>query len=95
MFRQTLMRAAQREGLEAGATNVRSDKSLVHFTLIGEQRKIDRIVHFMRSGQALNSWGATVTSLEPIANPESLDHYQVTTANVDNRDWNPNVTMYL
>eukprot|EP00045_Choanoeca_perplexa_P011211 m.117731 g.117731 ORF g.117731 m.117731 type:complete len:50 (-) comp15551_c0_seq6:2224-2373(-) len=49
----------------------------------------------MQSGQLLNSWGAKVSSLEPIPNPASLQHYQVTTDNVDNFRWNPNVSMFL
>ena len=95
MFRQTLIRAAQSRHLQAGATNVSTDKALVHFTLIGLQAQIDEIATFMQSGQPLNSWGAVVTSLQPIANPTSLDCYQVTTANGDQFRWNPNVSMFL
>jgi hypothetical protein len=95
MFRQTLMRAAQSRHLQAGATNVSTDKGLVHFTLTGSQAKIAEIVTFMQSGQPLNSWGAVVTSLQPIDNPTSLSHYQVTTANVDRFRWNPSVSMFL
>lgn len=34
MFRQTLIRAAQRLGIEAGATNLKSNKNQVRFTLV-------------------------------------------------------------
>eukprot|EP00730_Choanoeca_flexa_P017035 TRINITY_DN8152_c0_g1_i1.p2 TRINITY_DN8152_c0_g1~~TRINITY_DN8152_c0_g1_i1.p2 ORF type:complete len:113 (+),score=13.36 TRINITY_DN8152_c0_g1_i1:55-393(+) len=95
MFRQTLIRAAQSRKLKAGASNIKTDKSLVHFTLVGEQSKIEEITTFMQSGRPLNSWGATVTSLESIPDPSVFSNHQVTTDNVDKFNWNPNVTMYL
>lgn len=53
------MRAAEKRGLQAGATNL-SDRKTISFTLTGENDKIEEIVTFMRKGEKLNSWGAKV-----------------------------------
>ena len=56
---------------------------------------MDYIINFMKSGKELNSWNAKVHSV--IEEPQGLapDKHQVNTDNVDQRAWNPNVTMYL
>jgi hypothetical protein len=46
--------------LRAGASNDKQDKELVHFTMSGDNAKIDEMIAFMRSGKELNSWGAKV-----------------------------------
>ena len=50
MFRQTLIRGAQKRGLEAGATNDASDRRVVTFTLCGDAGKIAEIVNFLSAG---------------------------------------------
>eukprot|EP01147_Barroeca_monosierra_P008337 gene8337-877_t len=95
MFRQTVVRAAQRIGLKAGASNMRYDRSLVKLTLIGDEDKVHELVTALSSGKKLNSWGAVVKSLEEDSDPIPYDQHQVTTENVDQRNWNPNVEMYL
>ena len=46
MFRQTLIRAAQRRGLMAGASNTRGNTNEVTFTLSGDNAKIEEILQF-------------------------------------------------
>eukprot|EP00056_Hartaetosiga_gracilis_P007357 m.107133 g.107133 ORF g.107133 m.107133 type:complete len:124 (+) comp12685_c7_seq2:50-421(+) len=95
MFRQTLMRAAQRLGLRAAATNMKKDRSAVKLSLYGPQAKVDELVHRLQTVQPLNSWGAKVEKLERDARPWPFVKHQVTTDNVDKKRWNPNVEMYL
>ncbi|EGD81739.1 hypothetical protein PTSG_02451 [Salpingoeca rosetta] len=95
MFRQTLMRAAQRLGLRAAASNMKQDKSLVKVSLFGDEDTVNTLVTNLGSGKAINSWGAKVSSIEDDPNPWPYDKHQVTTDNVDSKRWNPNVKMYL
>lgn len=122
MFRQTLMRAAIRRGLEAAASNSKisvriiissqqqrlltcqSASSLqrdkVVFYLKGDDSKIVEIVDFLRAGKEMNNWGARVTRLDEITADEAARdperaRYQVTTSNVDDRQWDPNVEFYI
>jgi acylphosphatase len=95
MFRQTLIRAAQRRGLEGAASNLPDGR--VACFLSGAGDKIDEITRELRTGAAINSWGATVEELVFLEEREGLpfhDH-QVTTANVDTFRWSPDVEMYL
>jgi len=46
--------------LRGGASNDKQDRERVHFTLSGENAKIEEIITFMKSGKELNSWGAKV-----------------------------------
>lgn len=48
MFRQTFIRAAQRRGLVAGASNSKGDINEVTFTLSGDNNKIEEILQFFR-----------------------------------------------
>jgi len=50
--------------LQAGATNLQSDKNTVIFTLKGDGEKIQEIVSFMQTKKNLNSWGARVEDLK-------------------------------
>ena len=50
MFRQTLIRGAQKRGLEAGASNDASDRRVVTFTLCGDPSKVAEIVNFLSAG---------------------------------------------
>jgi acylphosphatase len=63
MFRQTLIRACIRRQLKGGASNDKDNDSLVHFTLVGDNDKIEEILQFLRSGKELNDWGAKVETL--------------------------------
>jgi len=95
MFRQTLIRAAQRRGLQAGASNV-GDGAVV-CVLKGDATAIEAILAGLKRGDSLNSWGAQVRSLvriEPSAGL-ALHAHQVTTDNVDRFRWNPRVNMFL
>jgi acylphosphatase len=95
MFRQTLIRAAQRRGLEAGASNLRDGS--VSCLISGAEEKIDEIVSGLKASAPINSWGASVADLALLSESAGIpfDGHQVTTANVDGFSWNPDVEMYL
>ncbi|KAH7491552.1 hypothetical protein KRP22_002979 [Phytophthora ramorum] len=97
MFRQTVIRAMQKRGLEGGATNDRQDRNLVRVTLRGDPKRVEELVAALRQGQPINDWGATATSVEDVDAERglALEAHQVTTASVDNHQWNPNITMFL
>lgn len=97
MFRQTLIRATLKRGLVGGASNDRADKQLVRVTLRGDDERIDELVALLRSGTALNDWGAKAARVDEVerAQGKALDAHQVTTDNVDTKNWNPNVTMFI
>lgn len=97
MFRQTVVRAMIKRGLAGGASNDRKDKALVRLTLRGEHDVVDELITVLRSGTALNDWGARASDVREVdrASGFALDAHQVTTANVDARNWNPNVTMFI
>jgi len=94
MFRQTVIRAAARLKLQAGATNT-PKKDEVLLTLIGEPEKIDLLVTNMQRMPKLNSWGATINALTELDKGPSLPEHQVSTDNVDSFSWNPDVELYL
>jgi acylphosphatase len=95
MFRQTLMRAALKRGVVAGATNNKKDKHRVDISLEGEPSKVNEIIEGLKSGKDLNSWGAKATSLEIVdIGKEPLEH-EVNTSNVDNFKWKKGVEFYL
>eukprot|EP01006_Ploeotia_vitrea_P056183 TRINITY_DN68073_c7_g3_i1.p2 TRINITY_DN68073_c7_g3~~TRINITY_DN68073_c7_g3_i1.p2 ORF type:complete len:113 (-),score=17.21 TRINITY_DN68073_c7_g3_i1:647-985(-) len=95
MFRQTLMRAALKRGLVAGATNSKTDKRRVDFTLIGDTAPIAEIIDFMSAGKALNSWGARAESVVENDTGMAVDEHTVSTFNVDNFKWKQNVEFYI
>jgi acylphosphatase len=92
MFRQTLIRGAQKRKLKCGASNL-PDGNIVKFTLEGDNNLIQEIIDFMKSGKPINNWDAKIDEIIEEGNPDSK--YQVTTENVDTMNWNPNVEMYL
>lgn len=51
MFRQTLMRGAQRRGLDAGASNDAHDRTAVTLTLCGDPQAIRELVSCLCSGR--------------------------------------------
>ncbi|KAF4322608.1 hypothetical protein BBO99_00003784 [Phytophthora kernoviae] len=95
MFRQTVIRAMQKRGLEGGATNDRQDKNLVRMTLRGDADRIEELVAALREGKPINDWGARATNVEDMDAERGMvmEAHQVTTATVDNRHWNPNITI--
>jgi acylphosphatase len=92
MFRQTLIRGAQKRKLKAGASNLVSGNQ-VRFTLEGDNNLIQEMVDFLKSGRPINNWNAKIDEVIEENTPETS--YQVTTENVDTMNWNPNVEMYL
>ncbi len=92
MFRQTIIRGAQKRNLKAGASNLASGNE-VKFTLEGDNNLIQEMVDFIRSGKPINNWNAKIDELKEEGSPDKT--YQVTTENVDSINWNPNVEMYL
>ena len=51
MFRQTLMRGAQRRGLQAAASNDADDRSAVTLTLAGDPQRVRELVSSLCSGR--------------------------------------------
>ena len=91
------MRAAQKRGLQAAATNLKvPNRDQVEFVLIGDNEKIEEIISYMKSGAPLNSWKAQVDELKELTTPTiAFAQHQVSTANVDSFNWSPNVTFYI
>ena len=91
------MRASIKRNLRAAATNLKvPKKDEVEFVLIGNNDSIEEIIGFMKSGQKLNSWGATVTKLEETETGTIVwEDHQVTTDNVDDFKWSKNVEFYI
>ncbi|ETV99397.1 hypothetical protein H310_08101 [Aphanomyces invadans] len=95
MFRQTLIRAMIKRGLTGGASNNRQQRDVVDITMDGDTDVIDDLVEALRTTKPLNSWGAQVDTIKVLPSGVAVDAHQVTTTNVDDRSWNPNVEMYL
>lgn len=95
MFRQTFIRGAQKRGLKAGATNDSRDMERVFFILQGEEAQVDQYVDFLKDKKVINSWGATIEKMTQIEKEEPLSGFQITTENVDQFNWNPDVEMYV
>ncbi len=95
MFRQTFIRACNARGLKGAASNL-SDGTVSCY-ISGDADMIDDLVTNLHSGNEINSWGAYVEKLIPIADLEGIpfEKHQVTTANVDSFNWSPDVDMYL
>ena len=97
MFRQTLMRAALKYGVQAAASNDSRSRDLVSCYLEGEASACELIIDRLKSGMKLNSWGATVEAVSIVAEGVSypLSDFQVSTANVDEFNWTEGVEFYL
>jgi len=99
MFRQTIVQAIIKNGLQGGASNRKDDRNAVDFTLVGDSDVIDNLVHRLGSGKEINDWGARVDKLVSIDDEIGKDFdwrsHKVTTDNVHTFNWNPNVKMYL
>lgn len=95
MFRQTVIRGAQKRSLQAGATNDPEDENIVRFTLSGDEGKIKEMINKLTAGVEINSWGAKVESLEELSETIPVNDHAVTTSNVDDFKWSPGVEFYL
>jgi acylphosphatase len=95
MFRQTFIRGAQKRSLKAGATNDSRDMDRVIFILQGEEAQVNQYVDFLKDKKVINSWGATIEKMTRIETEAPLSSFQVTTENVDQFNWNPDVEMYV
>jgi acylphosphatase len=94
MFRQTLIRGALKRSLRAGATNLPGGSD-VAITLDGDDTAILDIIKAARDLKPLNSWGAAIEELIEQDGGRKIQRHQVTTDNVDEFSWNPNVNMFL
>jgi acylphosphatase len=95
MFRQTFIRCLIAKKMEGGATNSANDSNEVTFTISGKKEIIDKVLLRIQSLPELNSWGATVSQLVILDKVIPVEFHEVTTSNVDNFKWSPNVTFYL
>ena len=97
MFRQTLIRGAHKRGLKAAATNNPNDTNEVSFVLEGKEEIINQLTDRLQNGEPINSWGAHVTELIEIDEDNGIpfDLHQVSTDNVDEFNWSPNVDFFL
>ncbi|MBX3628527.1 MAG: acylphosphatase [Nitrosomonas sp.] len=95
MFRQTFLRAAKKRKLKGGASNDAQDHARVHCSLIGNEAAIDEMINKLRSGKPINSWNAYVEALHPHDHFIELSKHQVSTENINQFPWPPNVDFYL
>ncbi|KDO19254.1 hypothetical protein SPRG_15035 [Saprolegnia parasitica CBS 223.65] len=96
MFRQTIIRAMTKRGIAGGATNLKTpSRDTVEMTLDGDAATIQTFLDALRTTQPLNSWGARVDALVVLSTGRAVREHQVTTTNVDDRSWNPNVEFYI
>lgn len=95
MFRQTLMRAAIKRGIVAGATNNPQNHSRVDFALQGPESKVDELLNEIKSGKVLNSWGARVGTLTLTDNGKEPLKHRVNTVTVDSFNWDKDVEFYI
>ena len=94
MFRQTVIRAAQKRSLQAGATNLASGNE-VSVSLIGEDAGINEIISGLEKGEPINSWQALPESVSLLDEFIELSEHQVTMENVDSFNWSGGVEFYL
>ncbi|MGB0454302.1 MAG: acylphosphatase [Bacteriovoracaceae bacterium] len=95
MFRKTLIQAALKRGLEAGATNDKDVPSRVEFTLAGDEGKILELITQLIKGSDLNSWGAKVSELNELESLIDLSNHEVTTENVDEQNFSTGVEFFI
>ena len=84
-----------KKGLRGGATNNHADKNEVLFTIEGEKRFIDELIDRLKTKEKLNSWGAQVEALQKLSKIIPIKEHQVTTENVNDFNWSPDVEMYI
>lgn len=94
MFRQTLIRGAQRRNLSAGATNS-SDGLKVDFCLVGNNEKIQEIIDFLKSDVSINSWNPEISAVHEYPEGKTVSEHEVNTENVDGFEWSTDIEMFL
>lgn len=95
MFRQTFIRAAEKRALRGGASNDAKNNACVHCSLIGDEAAIDELIIRLCAGKPINSWNAYVQELHLHEHFIELSEHQVTSDNVNQFNWSPDVTFYL
>ncbi|EAX91219.1 hypothetical protein TVAG_066240 [Trichomonas vaginalis G3] len=95
MFRQTLMRAAIKRGIIAGATNNKNDHYRVDFSMKGPEPKINELLNEIKSGKVLNSWGARALDVKITDSGKDPLEHKVNTTTVDTFNWDKDVEFYL
>jgi acylphosphatase len=95
MFRKTLILAAGKLELAAGASNDNNDTDCVHFSLAGDSRKIETLEQRLMTLESLNSWGAKATKLIKLKNYKKVKTYEVTTLNIEKLQFTSGVEFYL
>ncbi|OUR99818.1 hypothetical protein A9Q84_01975 [Halobacteriovorax marinus] len=96
MFRQTFIRACLQRNIHAGATNDPSDRNLVTCSVeASEDAVIEKLIEDLTNLEKLNSWGAHVESLKVLKDSVAITKHEVTTDNVDNFNWSPDVEFFL
>ncbi len=95
MFRQTFIRGAQKRKIKAGATNDSKKHHLVHCSLEGEESVVEEMINKLREVKPLNSWNAQVKELHFYDHFIKFSDHQVTTDNVNDYNWSPDVDFYL
>ncbi len=95
MFRQTFIRGAQKRKLKGGASNDAENHHRVHCSLEGNESIVDEMIKQLQETKPLNSWNAAVEALHYYDHFIELSDHQVTTDNVDQYHWSPNVVFYL
>lgn len=95
MFRQTFVRGAQKRKIKGGATNDSRNHHLVHCSLEGEESVVEEMISKLREVKPLNSWNAQVNELHFYDHFIEFSDYQVTTDNVNDYHWSPDVDFYL
>ena len=95
MFRQTFIRGAQKRELKGGASNDAKDPNRVYCSLEGDAAAIDEMINKLQSGKPINSWNAYVEALHYYNHFIEISEHQVTTDNVNQYHWSPNVEFYL
>ena len=95
MFRQTIMRAALKRKIVAGATNNRQDRKRVDISLQGPKNLVQEIIDGLKSGKKINSWGAHCASVELAESGKQPLEHEVNKSNVDEIRWKKGVEFYL
>lgn len=95
MFRQTFIRAAEKKALRGGVSNDTKNNARVDCSLIGDEAAIEQLISKLRTGKPINSWNAYVQELHFHKHFIELSKHQITTDNVNQFNWSPDVEFYL
>ena len=95
MFRQTILRAAKKIGLIAGATNCYYDSEKVEISVSGTNEKINEFKKILTPRQKLNSWGAEIEKIEEVESGREPLNHQINTSNLDTFHWRKDIECYI